>query len=65
MEAARAYFSHALKLFPNNMRALFGLFMVSNHWRIQGGAPGTSNSFVLVYNFFNVAISGVDASLRG
>ena len=29
MEAARAYFSHALKLFPNNMRALFGLFMAS------------------------------------
>ena len=30
MELARAYFAQALKGNPNNMRALYGLFMVSN-----------------------------------
>ncbi|XP_064480239.1 ER membrane protein complex subunit 2-like isoform X2 [Ornithodoros turicata] len=31
MELARSYFAQAVKLNPNNIRALYGLFMASNH----------------------------------
>lgn len=30
LEMAKTYYSHALKLNPNNMRALYGLLLVSN-----------------------------------
>ncbi len=34
MEISRSYFSHAVRLNPNNTRSLFGLFLVMNVFNI-------------------------------